>query len=259
MFEIPVNRTYNVFLLGNGTKLSLISQNIIQPQPAFKVAHDTQLFMSKTIAKTSDKTCQDITIAQKMDCIIDKIEEKLFSKGIACIPFFYSGVFPKLQSKFGQCEDDFPSTKDIHHVRNVFVSVKFNMYLLSNPQEVWSLMGRYALDGCPIMCQKVRYNIRVSQLGENAMNIEEKSEVSAVYASYESSKIEINEEYLLMGVTSIISATGGSLGLFLGFSCFGAIWNIFEMIESIIKYFIPSHSHRRKRKEKTASGKRYGM
>ena len=121
-------------------------------------------------------------------------------------------------------------------------------------------MGRYALDGCPIMCQEVRYDIRVSQLGENTMNIEEKSEVSAVYASYASSKIKIEEEYLLMGPTAIISATGGSLGLFLGFSCFGAIWNIIEMIETLIKYFIPSHSHsRRKTKKKAASGTRYGM
>ena len=124
---MPDNRTYNMFLLGNGTKLSLITQSIIQPQPAIKVSHDTQLFMSKTIAKTSDKTCQDITIAQKMDCLINKIEEKLLSIGIACLPFFYSDVFPKLRAKFGQCEDDstIPSTKnlvpgDIHHVRNVF-------------------------------------------------------------------------------------------------------------------------------------------
>ena len=119
-------------------------------------------------------------------------------------------------------------------------------------------MERYALDGCPIMCQEVRYDIRVSQLGENAMSAGI-SGVSGVYAAYASSKIKIEEEYLLMGGTAIISATGGSLGLFLGFSCFGAIWNIFEMIETLIKYFIPSHSHRRKRKEKAASGKRFGM
>ena len=118
-------------------------------------------------------------------------------------------------------------------------------------------MERYALDGCPIMCQEVRYDIRVSQLGENAMSAGI-SGVNGVYAAYASSKIKIEEEYLLMGGTAIISATGGSLGLFLGFSCFGAIWNIFEMIETLIKYFIPSHSHRRKRKAKqTASGKRY--
>lgn len=118
---IPDNRTYDIFLLGNGTKLSLISQSIIQPQPALKVAHDTQLFMSKTIAKTSDETCQDVTISQKMNCIINKIEERLLSRGIPCIPFYYSDVFPKLRAKFGQCKDDFPSTSGIHQVRNYFL------------------------------------------------------------------------------------------------------------------------------------------
>ena len=109
------------------------------------------------------------------------------------------------------------------------------------------------------MCEEARYDFRVSQFGENAVSIEEKVGLYGVYAMYESSKVKTEEEYLLMGANAIISATGGSLGLFLGFSCFGAIWNIFEMIESIIKYFIPSHSHRRKRKEKAASGKGYGM
>ena len=50
---------------------------------------------------------------------------------------------------------------------------------------------------------------------------------------YESPKVKIEEEYTLMGTTAIISATGGSLGLFLGFSCYGAVWNIFGMVETI--------------------------
>lgn len=50
---------------------------------------------------------------------------------------------------------------------------------------------------------------------------------------YASPKVKIEEEYTLMGTTAIISATGGSLGLFLGFSCYGAVWNIIEMVETI--------------------------
>ena len=34
-----------------------------------------------------------------------------------------------------------------------------------------------------------------------------------------------------MGVNAIISATGGSLGLFLGLSCYGVVWKLFEWLE----------------------------
>ena len=103
---LPANRSIDVFLLGRGTKLSLISQSFIQPQPTLTVTHDSQLFISKTISKTSKKTCQEISISEKMDCITDKIEAKLLSGGLSCIPFYYYDVFPKLHSTFSQCKDD---------------------------------------------------------------------------------------------------------------------------------------------------------
>ena len=111
-----------MFLLGPGTKLSLITQNIIQPQPTFTITHDTQLFLSKTIAKTSEQNCQDITISEKMDCIIDKIQEDILSKGIPCVPFYYYNVFYKLQSEFSLCKDDeFDLMWAFHFVRNIMI------------------------------------------------------------------------------------------------------------------------------------------
>ena len=72
------------------------------------------------------------------------------------------------------------------------------------------------------------------------------------YAGYASPKVKIEEEYTLMGTNAIISATGGSLGLFLGFSCYGAIWNIFEMLKKILTFFNSSH----RRRAKTGNGRR---
>ena len=118
---MPANRSYDVFLLQPGTKLSLISQSIIQPQPSLTITHDTQLFISKTIVKTSNKTCQEIAISEKMECIIDKIGEHLLSNGITCLPFYYHNVFTKLHSEFAQCKDDTALTDTIHshEVRNI--------------------------------------------------------------------------------------------------------------------------------------------
>ena len=123
-FSMPANRSYDMFLLGRGTELSLITQSIIQPQPTTTITHDTQLFLSKTIAKTSEQNCEDITISEKMDCIIDKIEEDLMSKNISCLPFHYYNVFRKLPSEVNQCKDDSDLVMEIHAVRNIHVDTR---------------------------------------------------------------------------------------------------------------------------------------
>ena len=74
-----------------------------------------------------------------------------------------------------------------------------------------------------------------------------------LYARYPSPKVKIEVEYTLMGTNAIISATGGSLGLFLGFSCFGAIWNTFEMLKKVFDSILPSH---KKKKAKAGNGYR---
>ena len=120
VFMMPTNRAFDVFLLEPGTKLSLISQSIVQPQPSLTISHDTQLFITKKITKTSDKTCQKITMSEKMDCIIDKIREDLLSNGITCLPFYYHSVFTKLHSEFSLCQDNttFRYTNKCNTVRN---------------------------------------------------------------------------------------------------------------------------------------------
>ena len=88
---------------------------------------------------------------------------------------------------------------------------------------------QYAKQQCPALCENIGYDIRVSKIGENAMAALYTNQ-TIFYARYASHKVKMEEEYLLMGANAIISATGGSLGLFLGFSCFGAVWKILELL-----------------------------
>ena len=106
---MPANRSYDVFLLERGTKLTLISQsyNLIQHQPSLTLTrHDTLLYVSKTVRKILDETCQNILSYEAMDCIIDIVEEKIMSQGNFCLPFQYKNVFAKLNLVFPQCIDD---------------------------------------------------------------------------------------------------------------------------------------------------------
>ena len=95
------------------------------------------------------------------------------------------------------------------------------------------------------MCEKVEYHIRTPTSGKNWMEIENKTTLWVFYAT---PKIKIEEEYTLMGANAIISATGGSLGLFLGLSCYGIAWNILEKVEAAYDFIA---SLRRKKKEES--------
>ena len=61
---------------------------------------------------------------------------------------------------------------------------------------------------------------------------------TTIYTKYSSPKINIEKEYTIMGVNAIISATGGSLGLFLGLSCYGVAWSILERVGAASKYVL---------------------
>ena len=102
--------------------------------------------------------------------------------------------------------------------------------------------------GCPILCENVEYHIINQKLGQNVHFHENRT---MFWAKFHSGSVKIEEEYTLMGTNAIISATGGSLGLFLGFSCYGAIWNIFEMFEA----FFDSIFLSKRKKAKSGNGR----
>ena len=102
-------------------------------------------------------------------------------------------------------------------------------------QILWKLLEGQAKLTCPLLCESVEYHITLSRLGENYRANENRTFLAVRYAS---PKVKIEEEYTLMGVNAIISATGGSLGLFLGLSCYGVAWKILEYLESAGKYIM---------------------
>ena len=128
---MSANRSYDVFLLERGTKLTLISQsyNLIQHQPTLTLTrHDTLVYISKTVHKVLDETCQNILASERMDCIIDKVQEKNLSTGNFCLPFQYNNVFPKLHSAFPQCTDD--KTLSFQNIQvNMFASNMIYIYM----------------------------------------------------------------------------------------------------------------------------------
>ena len=77
------------------------------------------------------------------------------------------------------------------------------------------------------------------------MEVENKTTLWMFFAG---PKIKIEEEHVLMGTNAIVSATGGSLGLFLGLSCYGVVWKILEKVGTVFSSLLRSW---RKRKART--------
>ena len=96
--------------------------------------------------------------------------------------------------------------------------------------------------GCPFLCENVEYHIRLSKMGRNVVTDKETQNTTSVHVKYNTPKIKIEEEYTLMGPNSIISATGGSLGLFLGLSCYGVVWKLVDLLKAAC---ISNHTKRR--------------
>ena len=91
--------------------------------------------------------------------------------------------------------------------------------------------------GCPILCEDVEYHITNQKLGKN-LRLENKlhNNKTFFFAKKNSNLVKIEEQYILMGPHAIISATGGSLGLFLGLSCYGIVWKLFKGVEATYNF-----------------------
>ena len=86
--------------------------------------------------------------------------------------------------------------------------------------------------GCPVPCTKVQFNVEASNIAFNACY---RSGKAFAWFYFPSSKVKVEEEYELMDLGAVISATGGSLGLFLGLSCYGVAWDVILKLKKMLQ------------------------
>ena len=96
--------------------------------------------------------------------------------------------------------------------------------------------------GCPTPCNTHEYRLTKSSLGTNTNVYRGKM---TLFPFYNLPKIKIEEEYTLMDAAAIITATGGSLSLFVGLSCYGFVWRTFEWLEGSYRSRVSSGGRRR--------------
>ena len=92
------------------------------------------------------------------------------------------------------------------------------------------VVAEYQKLGCPMRCHHVKFHYTKSNMGTKTHVIENKT---SFWPTFNHPYVTIEEEYRLFDTIAIISATGGSLGLFLGLSCYNVIWTAFEWVEAL--------------------------
>ena len=88
--------------------------------------------------------------------------------------------------------------------------------------------------GCPKQCDQNKFSFTNMAIGTSSIAYKNKT---TFWAELDQHYVTINEEYILFDSVAIISATGGSLGLTLGLSCYSVIWTGFEWLEAAFLRF----------------------
>ena len=119
--------SYDVYLLEKGTKFALISQSFatFQSQPALTINRVHDIFISKSVHRTMEENCQDISTSERIDCIVDKVQDELMSEGNFCLPFQYNQFFPRLLTTFPQCPEESSSSSEFKITLVNIVEEKF--------------------------------------------------------------------------------------------------------------------------------------
>ena len=96
-------------------------------------------------------------------------------------------------------------------------------YLMSKSASLYEM--------CKPRCTTTYLNIKEVEI---MINKGCKSNVSELFFQWEDESMIVQEEYLLMDLNAIVSAVGGSLGLFLGFSWLQVLLKIIQKIQDTI-------------------------
>lgn len=91
---------------------------------------------------------------------------------------------------------------------------------------------------CRVSCRMKYHQVTVTpftDLPGDPWNSTERNDGIDVFPHFESSLVILNEQYVVYDLPSFVSAVGGGLGLFLGFSCLSIFTRVAEAITEAIK------------------------
>ena len=120
---MPKGRSYHVFLLEDGEIFSLVTQLFLNIQPSLRVTSDMVIFLSSTITRVSDQYCKPITARQMQQCIAGRLEDKMRSLNMTCIPIQVRSLYPSLLKLYPQCTNETEAVDQVYRVSSYMKSM----------------------------------------------------------------------------------------------------------------------------------------
>ena len=91
-----------------------------------------------------------------------------------------------------------------------------------------------------VSCAELTYTTTTHKLAltngiVNHLPLEKVQDSILLYIFYQSTDVKNSQQIPIMTFWGFISAAGGSMGLFLGFSCLSSVWSLFDLMEKRIQ------------------------
>ena len=164
-------------------------------------------------SKTSRITECDQTVESFQQCLWLELkrgtESLLEDCGTFCVPMNWKAYFD-----FFSNETTYATCKNLKD-ESCTSDILFNAFIESLPK-------------CKIQCNYIEYSANVENLDYQYNNYSDMSADAVIYS--ESPTRTFNKEYLIYDVPGLIGNIGGSLGLFMGISFYGAFSDILEFV-----------------------------
>lgn len=222
-FTLEFGKRYHVFFVDEGEEKFIVVQNFLNMPTAIEIGTTALVDIKKSVLKVGEDHCMDYTTADMANCFFDKVAQRVKENGtLECVAFMHGPLMPSLQT----CENaSFMTAIGVRETEclNFYGPEGYHFHLLFQVQNILGKTIVDIADTCKRPCSKNHYKIRESKL---ATVVGDKNFMA--WFLYSSDFVKESQEYVLMDFPNIVSAIGGSLGLFLGFSCYGMIWDLLQ-------------------------------
>ena len=167
-------------------------------------------------------SCGEWTYLEFIQCIDAKMREEVTKAGFRCHTIWWKKYF---EASSPPCANG-----DEAEI------VRFSTWLEDHEQFLLKLISRPYAYGCPLPCLRSEFGLdcRENFNGNSFKSLEvatASSEAKTITLSMKMN-VETEEQILIHDFASIVAGVGGSLGLFLGFSCLQALLPLTDKVAS---------------------------
>ena len=214
-------RPVTIFLLRHPTEvLQLIFQTFYPAVELFEMSKNLDLQMQKetyTFKSIESRPCVDGgDFADFGICVIASIERMLIDKGFECVPPHLESVLPRFKDK---------NCTDIDQIRRILALV--NKQLSTMPTGESDIKCGYPCTMHSVTATKIEFSYTTTDIP----NDEHKFLFLPRFAN---GYVKTTSEYFIYTPLSILTATGGAMGMFLGWSVYQNHHCLVILLERIV-------------------------